>query len=143
MESKKPKIIEKSVETSDAFLILNSQIIPIFVDELKIGRHIENDVVIGAESVSRSHAQIRFEFGQYVLYDQNSTSGTYVNNKKINRCVLNSGDLISLAEVKLMFIDHGARVRTITKQTTKTFIEEQEHEEGRQNGHDNTNDTAK
>lgn len=143
MENKKPKITENSVETSDAFLILNSQIIPIFVEVLKIGRHIENDVVIGAESVSRWHAQIRFEFGQYVLYDQNSTSGTYVNNKKINRCVLNSGDLISLADVKVMFIDHGARVRTITKQTTKSFDEEQGLKEGHQNGRNHANGTAK
>ena len=88
---------------------------------MKLGRDIDNDIVIGNEAVSRWHSQIRLEYAQFVLYDSNSTSGTFVNNKRINRCVLNSGDLISLADVKIMFIQHGSTLTNITKQTTKSL----------------------
>jgi signal transduction histidine kinase len=66
----------------------------------------ENHVVLQEEVISRFHAEIRFENQKYVLYDLESTSGTYVNSRRINRCVLNSGDLISLANIQLMFVDN-------------------------------------
>jgi pSer/pThr/pTyr-binding forkhead associated (FHA) protein len=58
--------------------------------------------------LSRFHAEIILENGQYILNDQNSTGGTYVNGKKINRCVLNSGDLISLVNIQIMFVNNNS-----------------------------------
>ena len=62
----------------------------------------DNDIVISSDAVSRSHADIKFESGEYVLYDKNSTSGTFVNNKQITRCVLHSGDMVSLADERIV-----------------------------------------
>lgn len=87
-------------------LIVNRQITPLVKDVTRLGRQLDNDVVFQEESISRVHAEIHYEDGKYVLYDLQSTSGTYVNNRRIERCVLNSGDLISLANVQIMFVNN-------------------------------------
>ncbi|MEW5938753.1 MAG: FHA domain-containing protein [Chloroflexota bacterium] len=99
----KPSSIEKNV-----FLIVNRQMIPIEKEVTRLGRQLENDVVLHEEFVSRFHAEIRFEEGKYVLYDNDSTGGTFVNGKKVGRCALNSGDLISITSVQIMFVNNNA-----------------------------------
>jgi pSer/pThr/pTyr-binding forkhead associated (FHA) protein len=87
-----------------ASLIVNKQVIPLSKKITRLGRYLENDVVFHEEFLSRYHAEIILENGQYVLYDKNSTGGTHVNGKKIDRCLLNSGDLISLVNIQIMFV---------------------------------------
>lgn len=49
---------------------------------------------------SRNHARIAFENGAYVLYDNNSSNGTFVNNIRIAMHVLAPGDVIIVGETK-------------------------------------------
>ena len=91
-----------------ASLVVNKQVIPLSKRVTKLGRHLDNDIVFHEEFMSRYHAEIILENGQYVLYDKNSTSGTHVNGKKIDRCVLNSGDLISLVNIQIMFVNNNS-----------------------------------
>lgn len=91
-----------------ASLVVNKQVIPLIKQVTKLGRHLENDIVFHEEFLSRFHAEIILENGQYILNDQNSTGGTYVNGKKIDRCVLNSGDLISLVNIQIMFVNNNS-----------------------------------
>jgi len=91
-----------------ASLVVNKQVIPLIKKVTKLGRHLENDIVFHEEFLSRFHAEIILENGQYILNDQNSTGGTYVNGKKIDRCVLNSGDLISLVNIQIMFVNNNS-----------------------------------
>ncbi len=101
-----------------ASLVVHRQVIPLPKSRTSLGRHFENDVVLQEEYLSRFHAEIRFEDGQYVLYDKESTSGTYVNGKPVDRCVLNSGDLISLVNIQIMFVDNSSTL--LTKATGMT-----------------------
>lgn len=96
---------EKSV-----FLIINQQITPITQAVTSFGRAFDNDVVLQAESISRHHAEIQSEDGKYILIDKQSTSGTFVNGRRIARCVLNSGDLITLANLQIMFVNHNSKI---------------------------------
>jgi pSer/pThr/pTyr-binding forkhead associated (FHA) protein len=89
-----------------ASLVVNKQVIPLSKEITKLGRHLENDFVFHEEFLSRFQAEIVLENGQYVLYDKNSTGGTYVNVRKIDRCILNSGDLISLVNIQIMFVNN-------------------------------------
>jgi pSer/pThr/pTyr-binding forkhead associated (FHA) protein len=59
--------------------------------------------VLTDQLVSRQHAEIRLEKDKFVLYDLNSTGGTVLDGKKINKCVLNSGDCFLLAGVPIVF----------------------------------------
>jgi len=71
--------------------------IPATQQGLTIGRHPHNDVVLGQEAmVSRFHAQIVYENGQFVLYDRDSANGTWVNDQRVFRHVLSPGDRIQI-----------------------------------------------
>ena len=61
------------------------------------------------------------EDGKYILYDKNSTSGTYVNGRKIERCILNSGDLVSFANINIMFVNNNAQIAVKATGTTKSL----------------------
>ena len=104
------------------FLVFNRQIIPLDKNITRLGRQLDNDIVFNEEFVSRFHAEIRLEEGKYVLYDNESTSGTFVNSQKIDSCVLNSGDLISLASIQIMFVNNNARLVDKARGTTQSLL---------------------
>ena len=116
MNDTKSPLLEQNI-----FLIFNRQIIPLDKKITRLGRQLDNDIVFNEEFVSRFHAEIRFEDGKYVLYDNESTSGTFVNSKKIDRCVLNSGDVISLASIQIMFVNNNARLVDKARGTTQSL----------------------
>jgi pSer/pThr/pTyr-binding forkhead associated (FHA) protein len=105
----------------NVFLIINQQITPITKDVTRLGRQLDNDVVFKEESISRNHAEIRCENGKFVLHDLVSTSGTFVNSRRIERCVLNSGDLISLANVQFMFVNNNPKIANNSAIATRSL----------------------
>jgi len=70
---------------------------------VNIGRRLDNQVVIDDPRVSRYHAQIRYVRGKFVIFDLNSTGGTYVNGQRASQSVLYPGDVISLAGLPIIF----------------------------------------
>jgi pSer/pThr/pTyr-binding forkhead associated (FHA) protein len=105
----------------NVFLIINQQITPLTKDVTRLGRQLDNDVVFKEESISRNHAEIRFENGKYFLYDCLSTSGTFVNSRRIECCVLNSGDLVSLANIQFMFVNNNPRIASNSAIATRSL----------------------
>ena len=53
------------------------------------------DISLRDPNVSRRHAQLIYNGSDWTIEDLNSTNGTLVNNRRINRCPLRSGDLIT------------------------------------------------
>jgi hypothetical protein len=100
---------EGDVESStnlpeNAFLIVDSvKVFPLNKSVINIGRRLGNHLVINDPRVSRNHAQLRAIKGRFVLFDLDSTGGTYVNGQRVNQSVLYPGDVISLAGVPLIF----------------------------------------
>jgi len=75
---------------------------------ITLGRGLENDIILDHHGISRNHAQIRLRKHQWMLFDLNSSSGTFVNGDRITEAALRTGDVISLAASKLIFCeDHG------------------------------------
>jgi hypothetical protein len=98
--------VDHSNETvpMNAFLIMDgSRIIPLNRSVINIGRRLDNHIVIDDPRVSRAHAQLRILKDRYVLFDLNSSGGTFVNGQRLSQSVLYPGDLISLAGVSLVF----------------------------------------
>jgi pSer/pThr/pTyr-binding forkhead associated (FHA) protein len=106
------------------FLIVNKQVIPLSKEVTRLGRQLENDIVFHEDFLSRFHAEIIHEDGRYILCDKQSTSGTYVNGKRIDRCVLNSGDLISLANIPIMFVNNNPNIAGKALGTTQNLRRE-------------------
>lgn len=112
---------EQAPYQQGVFLIVNKQMIPLVKRVTTLGRQFGNDVVFHEEFLSRFHAEIIREDGKYVLVDKNSTSGTFVNGKRIDRCVLNSGDLIALANIYIMFVNNNPKITGTSLGTTQSL----------------------
>jgi pSer/pThr/pTyr-binding forkhead associated (FHA) protein len=118
----------------NVFLIINQQITSLSKSVTRLGRQLENDIVFQEESISRNHAEIRYEDDKYILYDQQSTSGTYVNGLRIERCVLNSGDLISLATIQFMFVNNNPKIASHSAIKTRTLLLPPDEPKGKNHG---------
>ncbi len=104
MPSEPKNIPSPEIVPPNAFLVLNgTQILPLTQATINIGRRLDNQVVIDDPRVSRTHAQLRVVRNRFVLFDLNSTGGTYVNGQRMKQSVLYPGDVISLAGVVLIF----------------------------------------
>lgn len=86
----------------------SGQEFPLTAREFTIGRSADNMLRVEGMLVSRYHAQISFRDGQYVLYDRESTNGTYVNGQRIAHHVLTPGDQIQIGPSVFAFQMQGA-----------------------------------
>jgi phosphoserine phosphatase RsbU/P len=59
-----------------------------------IGRHADNQLVLRDNRISRGHARIIVENGEYVIEDLNSRHGTFVNGERVTRRALRTSDRI-------------------------------------------------
>lgn len=91
-----------------AFLVVNGMVFPLDKPVVRIGRNLENDLVLNHPTVSRFHAEIHYRERQFILVDKNSSSGTFLNNKKITEYQLFAGDIILFAKIPVMFMNEGA-----------------------------------
>lgn len=88
----------------NAFLIIEgTRSIRLRLAVTRIGRSLDNAVVIDDPRVSRHHAELHVLNDQFVLFDLNSSGGTFINGKRTSQAVLYHGDRISLAGVNLHF----------------------------------------
>lgn len=100
----KEEVEEADNIPENAFLIVEGvKVHALNESVVNIGRRLENQLVIDDPRVSRNHAQLRAIKGRFVLFDLNSTGGTYVNGQRTSQTVLYPGDVISLAGVSLIF----------------------------------------
>jgi pSer/pThr/pTyr-binding forkhead associated (FHA) protein len=110
----------------NAFLIVDgADIYPLTQPVVNIGRRTDNQLVINEQKVSRVHAQLRVIKGSYVVFDLDSSGGTFVNGARIHQCTLTPGDVISLAGVPVVFGQESPDQSTTQDQTIKYTINQQ------------------
>ncbi len=79
---------------------------PLEGKKVTIGRVHDNDIQIEHDvSVSRHHAEFRYEDGIYEIVDLNSSNGTLVNGRLVITHELKGGDEIVIGETKLLYIE--------------------------------------
>jgi len=64
-----------------------------------IGRSADQDLVLKEAFASRRHATITNQNGDFEVVDQNSSHGTYLNGKRIDRAKLRSGDTLQFGSI--------------------------------------------
>ena len=77
-----------------------------------IGRANNNTIALDDNAVSSHHAKIVTLFNTSYIEDLDSTNGTMVNGKSVQKRTLHSGDIISLGNHQLLFQSDEARSRT-------------------------------
>ena len=91
-------------ETAPTFVLFDGyRRMPITEAVVTIGRDLDNCIILDDKRVSRQHAQMRRRYGQYVLYDLDSTGGTTVNGETVRETPLQTGDVLAFAGVKVRF----------------------------------------
>ena len=86
---------------------------------LTIGRAPESDIHLPDPSVSRQHALVFIEDEKAILEDLGSRNGTYVNEERVKKAVLASGDVIRIGNVTARFLEEGEFPRQLTTKKTR------------------------
>ena len=107
----KPRLVRVSGDTLEEVL-LNSA-------ELRIGRDFSNDLRLEDPTVSSHHCSIQRDADAFVLLDLDSTNGSFVNGKAVNRATLGHGDEILVGSTRFCFL-----VDDVAMSPTQIFFEE-------------------
>ena len=101
---KRPESDDK-LERVLAELTLGSQVFPVDVRWVRIGRDPSNQIVLNDDRhASRYHAWVTFEGEHFYLEDLGSTNGTRLNGELVERReLLRSGDRIQIGESEMLF----------------------------------------
>jgi len=87
---------------------------------LRLGRDPGCDVVISEATVSRRHAEIRWDGHELVVEDLGSSGGTFLNDVKIQHAVVQPGDVLRLGprtEYQLRLDDVSTPLEIAAEQT--------------------------
>lgn len=71
---------------------------------ITIGRSADNDIFLDDVTVSRKHAQFEFLNMQWIIKDEGSLNGTYVNNQRVNSQALNNNDVVQIGKYRFTFV---------------------------------------
>ena len=120
----------KELHLAEAYLIINAkENVYLKQPVINIGRSSTNHIIIDDPRVSRSHAQLRQIKGQYVLFDLSSKGGTFVNGTRVSQTTLNSGDVISLAGIAVIYVNDPSENGTNTE-TVRINLSERSNDQG-------------
>jgi len=81
-----------------------------FCNVVKIGRAGSNDIVLNDLNdlaISRHHAYIEQREGRHILFDQ-SANGTFVDDERIESCLLSHGTVFRILDYLFTFIEDSA-----------------------------------
>ena len=82
--------------TGQTFLLTNPNVV--------VGREPDRDLALTADPmISRTHARIANENGDFVVYDNGSANGTFVNGQKVAMQLLAVGDQVQFGASKFRF----------------------------------------
>ena len=100
------------VQTSKRFLLMPVVGSParkwfLHGEQVTIGRDESNDIVLEGTGVSRRHAMLHLDRGRWILHDQGSRNGTFVNGQRVLQpWVLQDNEEIRIGDnFRLFFLD--------------------------------------
>src|SRR5438552_557931 len=102
-----------------------AQVYTLVRDQASIGRASDNDIVLNDFSVSRRHAYLKHENGEWMLHDNHSTNGIRVNDRHVPNAPVGSGDRAVIGTFTLRFQEEPVEAETPAKRmmdSTSTCI---------------------
>lgn len=71
---------------------------------ITVGRAPESTIFLDDVTVSRKHAQVVHNAGQWTITDAGSLNGTYVNRERVETCVLTDQDEVQVGKYRFIFL---------------------------------------
>ena len=107
-ESDKTVVSDEALQNVFAWLVLLEEGRPVKDFRLKkektfLGKGSEADIILEDEFASRLHAALYYKEGGFEIDDLNSTNGTFVNGRKVDRVKLQDGDVIKIGKSEFLF----------------------------------------
>ncbi len=95
------------------------------MDIIKVGRNKKNDLVIEDPSVSNFHLEIEVQnFQSFLVKDVQSTNGTFVNEVRVAKCVLQPIDQLRLGNKNINVQSFFSEINKIVSREKTDFQEE-------------------
>jgi Protein of unknown function (DUF3662)/FHA domain len=98
-EPEAPPEVEREVIT----LTVDGHEYPVTARRVVLGRSRECDIRVPDANVSRRHAELRQEGATYWVVDLDSTNGTEVNGRRVDRAKVTDGDRIRIGGTDVVF----------------------------------------
>jgi type II secretory pathway predicted ATPase ExeA len=99
--------LAKIVLSTDSKAVAELHLVP---GRKVIGRTPDNDLQIDSKFISRHHCQlVTGSDGLTVVEDLNSTNGIVVRGKRVRRHTLRDGDVVTMGQHELLYVDSGAQ----------------------------------
>jgi pilus assembly protein CpaF len=96
--------------------------------EVSVGRVRGNDLVLSKGNVSKRHARLTQKDGRFVVVDQNSTNGTYVNRQRIVQAtIVREGDRIYIGDFVLRIEEAAGAAQVSNEDRARSEGETIEH----------------
>jgi hypothetical protein len=74
-------------------------------DRTRIGRSPDCDIFLDDVTVSRNHAVLVERDGHFLVEDEGSLNGTFVNRRRIDSAPLENGDEVQIGKYRLTFVE--------------------------------------
>jgi hypothetical protein len=105
---------------SNAYLVIESgpsagRRVPIDRVEFTVGRSATNALILADPTISRQHMILRPIGDRVELEDLGSSGGTFVNNRRVQRATLQTGDRIVLGDATLRFEYEPGEAATVMR----------------------------
>lgn len=98
-----PEAPEPTLPVARGVLEVEGRIVALVADPSTVGRSDECDVVLNDPNVSRRHAELRMQGGEWHVVDLGSTNGVKVNGRAVSSARLREGDRITLGTSTAIF----------------------------------------
>jgi hypothetical protein len=82
--------------------------VPLDKERIAIGRREDNDIRLDDGATSGHHAAVITVLNDSFLQDLNSTNGTFINGKRIQKHALRTGDVIAIGRARLEYFGDDA-----------------------------------
>jgi pSer/pThr/pTyr-binding forkhead associated (FHA) protein len=73
-------------------------------ERITVGRSPDCDIFLDDVTVSRRHALVKQADGGFLIEDQGSLNGTFLNRRRIESAPLSDGDEVQIGKYKLTFL---------------------------------------
>jgi DNA-binding NtrC family response regulator len=88
-------------------------------DIITLGAMDDNDVPLHDETVSRRHCRIVQEGDHYMLIDQGSTNGTFINGVRIREAYLSPGAVIGIGNTQVRFMPYNEHLPVLPSEAER------------------------